>query len=334
VSTYDVAVTCTWMRRLAATAARLGVAVALLLSFGCRCASCSSLAAFRFAENPILTPQSSHTLGDNIDGPSLIRVPVWVRQPLGRYYLYFANHGGAHIRLAYAERLHGPWQVYEPGTLQLADTPACYDHVASPDVHIDRQRHQIVMYYHCPDVDDPRQQKTFIASSPDGIQFHSTGQPLGPSYFRVFPWKGHYYAIVRSGAVLRSPSLDGPYEPGPLLFGASPAAPLRHAAVDLRGDELWLYYSRIGDSPERILVSRVHLTRDWMSWSATPPQTVLSPDMSYEGSAYPVEISTSGEAEQVRQLRDPAIFRESHRTYILYSIAGESGLAIAELRCR
>jgi hypothetical protein len=31
------------------------------------------------------------------------------------------------------------------------------------------------------------------------------------------------------------------------------------------------------------------------------------------------------------QLRDPAIFRESGRTYLLYSVAGERGIAIAEM---
>jgi hypothetical protein len=31
-------------------------------------------------------------------------------------------------------------------------------------------------------------------------------------------------------------------------------------------------------------------------------------------------------------LRDPAIFEEHGRTWLLYAIAGESGLALAELR--
>jgi hypothetical protein len=34
----------------------------------------------------------------------------------------------------------------------------------------------------------------------------------------------------------------------------------------------------------------------------------------------------------VRQLRDPAIFPENGKTYLLYSIAGENGIAIAELK--
>jgi len=33
----------------------------------------------------------------------------------------------------------------------------------------------------------------------------------------------------------------------------------------------------------------------------------------------------------VNQLRDPAIFQEDGRTFLLYAVAGESGIAIAEL---
>jgi len=34
----------------------------------------------------------------------------------------------------------------------------------------------------------------------------------------------------------------------------------------------------------------------------------------------------------VRQLRDPGIYRENGKTYLLYSVAGENGIAIAELK--
>ncbi len=33
----------------------------------------------------------------------------------------------------------------------------------------------------------------------------------------------------------------------------------------------------------------------------------------------------------VNQLRDPAIYEEDGRVYLLYAVAGESGIAIAEL---
>ncbi|MEM9174383.1 MAG: hypothetical protein AAGC67_04055, partial [Myxococcota bacterium] len=39
---------------------------------------------------PILTPDSHPEAGHNIMGPALVRVPSWVENPLGRYYLYFA----------------------------------------------------------------------------------------------------------------------------------------------------------------------------------------------------------------------------------------------------
>jgi len=103
----------------------------------------------------------------------------------------------------------------------------------------------------------------------------------------------------------------------------------------VRGDLLRLYYSRIGDAPERILVSEVKLGPDWTRWRASAQATVLSPDRVYEGSDRPLEPSKPDEAPgRVRQLRDPAIFRDGDRTYLIYSVAGESGLAVAELRGR
>ena len=110
----------------------------------------TAISQTRLPQNPILTSASSDTIGTNINGPSLIRVPVWVEKPLGRYYLYFAHHAGKFIRLAYANQLSGPWNVYEPGTLQLNDVKACHDHDASPDVHVDEQETKIRMYFHCP----------------------------------------------------------------------------------------------------------------------------------------------------------------------------------------
>ena len=49
----------------------------------------------------------------------MIRAPDWIEGPLGNYYLYFADHKGRYIRLAYADKLLGPWRIYPPGSLQL-----------------------------------------------------------------------------------------------------------------------------------------------------------------------------------------------------------------------
>ena len=77
----------------------------------------------RLADRPIIHQGMDPALGDNINGPSLIRVPPWVTAPLGRYYLYFAHHEGGYIRLAFADDLLGPWRVHPPGALRLSETP-------------------------------------------------------------------------------------------------------------------------------------------------------------------------------------------------------------------
>jgi len=51
-----------------------------------------------------------------------------------------------------------------------------------------------------------------------------------------------------------------------------------------------------------------------------------------EGALLPQEPSARDLAPRpVRQLRDPAIFTDEGSTYLLYSVAGESGIAIAQL---
>ena len=61
------------------------------------------------------------------------------------------------------------------------------------------------------------------------------------------------------------------------------------------------------------------------------PVEVLRPEMNYEGISYPNEPSRKGGGIEAQQLRDPGIFEEDGQLYLLYSVAGEEGIAIAEL---
>ena len=56
----------------------------------------------RLPQNPIISCESSITLSNKINSPSLIEVPDWIDPPLGKYCLNFAHHEGKFIRPAYA----------------------------------------------------------------------------------------------------------------------------------------------------------------------------------------------------------------------------------------
>ncbi len=312
----------------------------------------------RLGDGPILSPRSHPGLGPNIQGPSLIRVPPWVSAPLGKYYLYFADHKGRYIRLAYADDLRGPWRVYEPGTLQLADsyfltapppappeemarlragwdstkwshdllTEATTPHIASPDVHVDSARRQIVMYYH--GLEALGRQVTRVATSVDGIHFRARPEVLGRTYMRTFEHGGYMYAMAMPGQFYRSRDGLSGFEEGPKLFEAN----MRHAALLKRGDTLYVFWTRVGDAPERILVSTIALSGDWTTWKAGAPAEVLRPERDWEGADAPRVASIRSTAYgQVNQLRDPAVYEEDGRVYLLYAVAGESGIALAEL---
>ncbi|MEM7133765.1 MAG: hypothetical protein AAF702_46145 [Chloroflexota bacterium] len=296
----------------------------------------------RLLNKPIITPELDSRMGTNINGPSLIRVPEWLPNPLGRYYLYFAHHQGTYIRLAYADEVTGPWTVYSPGTLQLEETP-CYEHIASPDVHIDEVNQRLIIYYHGPYLKkeeiahDPLSQRhrmtggqrSFVATSTDGIHFESGDEVLGSSYFRVFSWQGMTYALGMPGIFFRSADGFTNFEEGPTLWDET----MRHSALLLRDNNLTVFYSEREACPEHILTVDIQLKPDWMAWSRSEPTPVLDPEREYEGGNLPAEPSKAGAInEPVRQLRDPCVFEDEGRVYLLYAVAGERGIGLAEVK--
>ena len=318
----------------------------------------------RFPENPLITQEMSPALGDDINGPSLIRVPSWIEHPLGRYYLFFAHHKGAFIRMAYADDLKGPWKIYAPGVLDVKDSafyrpqpdspksgPNYYTHIASPEVVVDDAHKRLVMLVHgwftdgqrFPD--DPREaarwaqengygQQTQTAISTDGLHF--TAQPgitMRSSYARLFRWHDAWYSMARLGVLGRASDLLSHFETGPNPFeGGTWAGRVRHVAPLVRSDTLYVFFSGIGDAPERILLSTIALTPDWRSWRASTPVEVLRPSASYECTGIPITPSRAGEAEGPEHaLRDPGLIEENGRVILFYSYCGEQGIAAADV---
>ncbi|MBT4125550.1 MAG: hypothetical protein HOJ22_03230 [Chloroflexi bacterium] len=268
-------------------------------------------------------------MGDNINGPSLIKVPDWIASPFGKYYLYFGHHDGKYIRLAYADEISGPWKMHAAGTLDLADSHF-NGHIASPDVHVDHDERRIRMYYHGSDTSTGQggEQYTRVALSTDGVDFKAESELLGNPYWRVFEWSGFHYAIGMPGVFYRSRNGISDFEEGPTLFNSN----MRHSAVRVEGSLLSVYFTVVGDSPERIRLSTIDLSEDWSKWKVSEPLDILSPEFDWEGADSTREPSKRGLIDgPVNQLRDPALFIDGSRTYLLYSVAGESGIAIAEL---
>jgi hypothetical protein len=320
--------------------------------------------AVRFPKNPLITQQMSPTLGDDINGPSVIRVPAWMAHPLGRYYLYFAHHKGRFIRMAYADDPAGSWKIYEPGVLDVKDTafyrpqpdspdlPAnFYTHVASPEVIVDESNKRLVMLVHGWFTDgkrwpeNPKEtarwaqennygQYTQTAVSSDGLHF--TTQPgitMRTSYLRLFRWHDTWYGMGRLGVLGRADDLLARLDAGPNPFDGGPwAGRVRHVATVVRGNTLYVFFSAIGDAPERILLSTIALTSDWRTWRASAPVEVLRPMAAYECTGIPVTPSKAGEAEGPEHaLRDPGVIEDRGRVILYYSYCGEQGIAAADV---
>jgi len=293
----------------------------------------------------------------NINGPSLIRVPDWAPNPLAPYYLYFADHKGARIELAYADALEGPWTIHPKGALALDQTPflqsppevppsvdpvplatrrapgvpsplddCLIPHIASPEVIVDEATRTIRLYYH--GLDAFAHQVTRVAVSTDGLHFEARPELLSPPYLRMFHHTSAWYGLAMPGGLFRSEDGLTNFEPGPVLFEPE----MRHAGLWLRGDSLWVFWTRVGDAPERILLSTIGLRGDWMQWRDSSPIEVHRPTRPWEGADQPLEPSVRSSVDHpVNQLRDPFVFLDGPDRYLVYAVAGESGLAIAGL---
>jgi hypothetical protein len=199
-------------------------------------------------------------------------------------------------------------------------------HIASPDVHVDHHNQRIVMYFH--GLETFGLQLSRVATSRDGIEFSAREELIGRTYMRAFQYDGYTYLLAMPGQFYRSRDPLSGFTEGPMLFEKD----MRHSAVLVRDDTLLVFWTRVGDVPERIQLSRVDLTKPWMQWQAGNPQEVLRPEREWEGATAPLVPSVRSVAYgEVNQLRDPAIFVEEGRTYLLYAVAGESGISIAQL---
>jgi hypothetical protein len=225
-----------------------------------------------------------------------------------------------------------------------------YTHVASPEVLIDHQQKRFVMWFHGWWTNgenwpaDPAaarawaqksgySQFTQAAISRDGLHFDASPAITRTPYIRVVQHDGYYYGVSRLGRLSRSEDPLASFELGPNPFREGPyAGRIRHVGLVLRGNRLHVFFTAIGDTPERVMLSTIPLDGDWSTWRASAPVDVIQPERGYECTNHPNAPSESGDiAIPVRQIRDPFVFEENGRSYLFYSICGEQGIAAAEI---
>jgi len=203
-------------------------------------------------------------------------------------------------------------------------------------VHLDYQNRRFVMYFHGP-VAGADFQRTFAATSNNGIDFAPIGVAIGPPYVRMFRHQEWHYGMFggKRTKLLRSRDGLSLFELGPTLFPQyeNQAVGPRHVAVQKLSEErLAVFYTRKGDAPEHVRVGHIDISGHWTEWRVDESRPLLTPKRDYEGGDVPLASSAQGMSKgREKALRDPAVFEENGRTWLLYAVAGESGIAIAEL---
>ena len=292
-------------------------------------------AVTRAPQNPLISPATHPGISNNISMPSVIKAPAALAAAngFGAYWMYFAAHDGHYIRLAHANAVTGPWTLYTPGSLSDTEVAPFSNTISSPDVFV-LPDGRIRMYFSTDSYPGSTQQWSGVAESTNGIDFAlASTQNIAKYYLRLFTWSGAQYALQKGWSTAPaelgvSPDGIARFDFIKTLSGGS----IRHMAVLLDGSTLLVFYSKIGDAPERILLSTIRLDAGApATWELSPPIDVMRPEVAYEGTAYPIAPSVKGPATNVQQLRDPYVFSDGGKTYLFYGIAGESGIAVAEI---
>ncbi|MEZ5864488.1 MAG: hypothetical protein R3D25_10650 [Geminicoccaceae bacterium] len=170
--------------------------------------------------------------------------------------------------------------MHEPGVLPLAESGFA-GHLASPDVHVDEAERRFRLFFHGSDTatGGGGEQTTRVALSTDGLRFAARPETLGVPYWRVFRHGGWHYGLGMPGRLYRSKDGVSGFEAGPVVFPPG----MRHSAVTVEGDTALVYYTRIGDRPERILLATMDLRPPWTDWRPSEPVTVLAPEEAWRG---------------------------------------------------
>ena len=269
----------------------------------------------RAPSNPVLTTASHEVAADGVGHPSLIRVPDWAGAPVDRNLLYVSIGGHDAVHAATAPGPEGPWTL-DGAPVTVDGEPA----IGRADVHVDHAAGDVRLYL------SSAVNGTTVAAGTDGWTFETVAEVPGPPLLRTFRWRDAWWAVSSTGNVLRSDDGVTGWNDGDRLLSDA----VRGVAALVDGDVVRLFYTEVGDCPERILHATVDLTTDWRTWTLGPSGVVLEPEEPYEGADRPLVPSKPGQAgEPVRQLRHPAVYVEGEQRWLVYAAGGEQAIGVA-----
>ncbi len=122
----------------------------------------------------------------------------------------------------------------------------------------------------------------------DGLTFTAHEPLVAFPYLRILPERsqGSWLAMSMPGILYRSADLRT-WEPGAMVFGSD----FRHCALLRPANTLHVFWTRVGDAPEHLLHSTIELVDDWSDWTPSEPETLLLPELPWEGVDLPNEPS-------------------------------------------
>ena len=241
----------------------------------------------------------------NINGPTVIRKGLI-------FHLFVSGHkDGTDIRRFEAASAQGPWQE---ANLEMPSFDRCKPGLHSPDIILFHGTYYMLAHGHgCEGIHVKRKQPTVTLTSNDLVHWVLPTKTYAANeyfYMRVFVHNNLFYAIAKSQedsvgsmVLLRSESPFGPFE-----YVKSLAPGVRHVSLHRKGAILFVFFTIIGDLPERILLGTINLDED-EDMKLRPGPILLEPP--HDGNLVP---SRSGPAscDVAPQFRDPFFVPDSN----------------------
>jgi len=131
--------------------------------------------------------------------PSIIKMEKHVKNPLGKYYLYYAPHKHIAVSMAYSDSIGGPWKEYRGNPVIKGPS--------APDIRWIEEKRKFYMWGH------RKNSQTELWTSDDGLHFEHKGVSItakkigarNATYTRVYQYPlkkyGSKYIMLYSGFI-------------------------------------------------------------------------------------------------------------------------------------